>query len=160
MGEGVREYVTDFVCVGSHYCIHNYNYSMRLQSDTKHKANQHQILADSLVEEVIRPISSLKDQMAKKEISLFGQYTKMNNELQQLEESFKKKSAQFSKAYQNAMSNVSSCRKYGISNEEYKQVRENYPTVFDHSLCLLLIYKMYIINVGGRRCSDYATSEQ
>mmetsp|Transcript_22753 Transcript_22753/g.38506 ORF Transcript_22753/g.38506 Transcript_22753/m.38506 type:complete len:857 (-) Transcript_22753:412-2982(-) len=96
----------------------------QLQSDTNHKANQHQILADSLTEEVLRPIALLKDQMSKKENVLFGQYTKMNDELKKLQDSFTKKSTLFSKAYQNAISNVSSCRKYGISSEEYSKVTD------------------------------------
>lgn len=93
-----------------------------VQSDTRHKANQHQILADSLAEEVVRPITLLKNQMTKKEFVLNGQYTSMNNELKQLEESFKKKSALYEKMYQTAMANVSTCRKHSITNEEYKQV--------------------------------------
>ena len=60
--------------------------------------------------------------MAKKEASLCSQYTNMNNELKRLEECFKKKSASYEKAYLNALSNISNCRKNGILNEEYEQV--------------------------------------
>jgi hypothetical protein len=60
--------------------------------------------------------------MSKKEAVLFGQYTKMNYELKQLEEVFKKRSAQYDKAYRSVMTNMATCRKHCISNEEYKQV--------------------------------------
>jgi hypothetical protein len=46
----------------------------------------------------------------------------MNKELKQLEDTFKKRIVQYEKVYQTAMSNMSACRKHGISNDEFIQV--------------------------------------
>ena len=110
--------VSCYLCC-SHSCFSHFSN----KSDTKHKGRQHRILADSLTEEVIQPITLLRDQMSKKEIVLYSQYTNMNKELKQLEDSFKKNSVQYEKLYQTATSNISTCRKHGISNDEFKQVR-------------------------------------
>lgn len=61
--------------------------------------------------------------MAKKELALFDQYSNMNNELKRLEDAYVKKSVQYEKVYQAALSSVSICRKHGISNEYFIQVR-------------------------------------
>jgi hypothetical protein len=61
--------------------------------------------------------------MQKKEKTLFGQYTNMNTELKKLEDSYKKKSVLYDKAYQTAATNIASCKKHDIFNkEEFKKV--------------------------------------